>query len=93
MLEVDGAGQITFLYDTSRRPGGVALPRPSRAVRRANGNTLISDTWNHQVIEIDPAMDIVFTHGNLARPGAGAQGLDAPGDAKARGDFTGLTWP
>ena len=66
---------------------------PTRAVRLANGNTLISDQFNQRVIEVTPAKDIVFTQGLLNTPGKGFNRLNGPYDAKVVGDFTGLTPP
>jgi uncharacterized protein YndB with AHSA1/START domain len=93
ILEVDKWGAVVFSYDTSTRPGGVAMPAPTRAVRLRNGNTLISDQFNHQVIEITPAKVIVFSQGVLGLAGGGPTMLNAPYDAKVIGDYTGLTPP
>jgi hypothetical protein len=45
------------------------------------------------VIEINPAKQIVRQFGTINVAGGGATGLNAPYDAKAIGDFTGLTPP
>lgn len=66
---------------------------PSRAIRLKNGNTLISDQFNDQVIEVDTAGTIQFSYGTLASAGRGANQLNAPYDAKVIGDYTGLTKP
>jgi hypothetical protein len=68
-------------------------PNPTRAVRLANGNTLISDQNNDQVIEVTDGGQIVSSYGMLNQPGAGAGQLNAPYDAKRVGDYTGLTPP
>jgi hypothetical protein len=78
---------------TSARAGSNKAPLPTRAVRLANGNTLISDQFNHQVIEVDPSGSIVFTYGQVNVPGSAAGQLNGPYDAKVIGDFTGLTPP
>ncbi len=61
------------------------------------GTTLISDQFNHRVVEVDRAGNIVKTFGNLNSAGYGPsntqQGLNGPYDAKVVGDFTGLTPP
>jgi hypothetical protein len=64
-------------------------------VQLANGDILISDQLDDQVIEIDstPAHAIVFSYGQLGVAGAGAGQLNGPYDAKAVGDYTGLTPP
>ncbi|MBV8062528.1 MAG: hypothetical protein JOY51_02985, partial [Nevskia sp.] len=77
--------------------GSNANPLPTRAVRLADGNTLISDQFNHRVIVVDPNGNLLTTYGNLNMAGYGtsntSQGLNAPYDAKVIGDFTGLTPP
>jgi hypothetical protein len=93
ILEVDMAGNVLFTYYTNTRTGSVPNPLPTRAVRLKNGNTLISDQFNHQVIEIDPSQNIVFSQGSIGVAGNGFDQLNAPYDAKAVGDYTGLTPP
>ena len=71
-------------------------PLPSRAVRLANGNTLISNQFNHQVIEVDPSGAVVGSLGEIGVAGSGFNQLNAPYDAKVIDDYTGLTppiWP
>jgi len=75
------------------RKGSVAQPLPTRAVRLQNGNTLISDQFNHQVIEVGPSGDNVFSQGMIGVAGTGFNELNAPYDAKVIGDYTGLTPP
>lgn len=82
-------------YVTNTGAGSNTNPQPTRAVRLANGNTLISDQFNDRVIETDhqtPA-NIVFTQGALGVPGNGFDRLNAPYDAKVIGDYTGLSSP
>jgi len=62
-------------------------------VRLKNGHPLISDQFNHQVIEIDFAGNIFFAQGRIGVSGNGFNLLNAPYDAKVIGDFTGLTPP
>jgi hypothetical protein len=62
-------------------------------VRLRNGDTLISDQFNHQVIEINPVRQIVWSFGTVGVPGSGSTSLNAPYDAKTIGDYTGLTPP
>ncbi|HEV3193693.1 MAG TPA: hypothetical protein VGY54_24475 [Polyangiaceae bacterium] len=98
VLEVDTQGTVVWSYVTTSRyaaDAGSANPTPTRAVRLANGNTLISDQFNHQVFEIDHASppNVVFSFGQLNVAGNGAGQLNAPYDAKLVGDFTGLTIP
>jgi hypothetical protein len=102
ILEVDSAGNVVWSYYTVSRStsstaspvdGGSLSPNPTRAVRLANGNTLISDQNNDQVIEVTDGGQIVSSYGMLNQPGAGAGQLNAPYDAKRVGDYTGLTPP
>jgi hypothetical protein len=46
-----------------------------------------------QVIEINPLKKIVFSQGQIGVSGTGFNQLNAPYDAKAVGDYTGLTPP
>jgi hypothetical protein len=71
---------------------------PTRAVRLRNGHTLISDQYNHRVIEVNHAKQIVRTFGKLGDLGYNTEsvadgGLNSPYDAKRIGDYTGLTPP
>jgi outer membrane protein assembly factor BamB len=93
IIEIDKHAHVVLEYATNNRPGSVADPLPTRAVRLENGDTLISDQFNHQVIEIDSKLKIVFTQGTIAVAGIGLNQLNAPYDAKAIGDYTGLTPP
>jgi len=97
ILGVTAAKKIVFEYETTSQPGSCdaanTCPLPSRAVRLANGNTLISNQFDMQVIEIDPQKQIVFTQGKLGIAGTGFDELNAPYDAKVVGDYTGLTPP
>jgi hypothetical protein len=73
-------------------------PLPTRAVRLRSGHTLISDQYNHRVIEVNHAKQIVHTFGKLDSLGYNTEsvadgGLNSPYDAKRIGDYTGLTPP
>jgi len=93
ILEVDRSGRKVMEFVTSKQSGSAADPLPTRAVRLDNGNTLISDQFNHQVIEIDSGSHVVFTQGSIGAAGNGSNQLNCPCDAKAIGDYTGLTPP
>ena len=97
ILAVTPAKKVVFDYDTTSQAGSCdaanACPLPSRAVRLANGNTLISNQFDDQVIEINPKKEIVFSQGHLGVAGSGFNELNAPYDAKVVGDYTGLTPP
>jgi hypothetical protein len=41
----------------------IAAPEPTRAIRLANGDTLISDQLNNRVIRVDHAGNIVADYG------------------------------
>jgi hypothetical protein len=101
VVETDEAGEVFFQYFTNsdlnstQRSTG---PLPTRAVRLRNGNTLISDQYNHRVIEVSPDLQIVRTFGKIALPGYDIKsvedgGLNSPYDAKRIGDYTGITPP
>jgi hypothetical protein len=97
VILVDRGGNIVWQYGQF----GVAWqtgPSPTRAVRLRHGHTLISDQYNHRVIEVNHAKHIVHTWGKLDSLGYNAEnvadgGLNSPYDAKAVGDYTGLTPP
>jgi hypothetical protein len=93
ILEVTPAGIVVSTYYTNTQPGSVSMPLPTRALRLKNGNTLISNQNDMQVIEIDPNQNIVFTQGQIAVPGNVFNYLNGPYDAKAVGDYTGITPP
>jgi hypothetical protein len=82
-----------FTYVTADRSGSVEQPHPNRAVRLKKGNTLISDQFNQQVIEINATGAVVFIHGTIGVAGDGDTQLNAPCDAKVVDDYTGLTSP
>jgi len=90
VIEVDREGTVVWRYRT-RGTTATFSSQPTRAVRLCNGNTLISDQFNHQVIEINRDRNIVWEYGHYQQSGAGAGFLNAPYDAKVIGDFTGLT--
>ena len=71
----------------------IDAPQPTRGVRLANGDTLISDQLNHQVIEVDRSGHIVFDYGHVAMSSNAPRFLDAPYDAKVVGDYPGLSTP
>jgi hypothetical protein len=93
IVDVDSNGTVVWIYYTDARPGSVSNPQPSRAVQLKNGNILISDQYNMQVIEIDSSFNIVWSQGEIAVAGDGFDMLNGPYDAKAIGDYTGLTPP
>ena len=71
-----------------------ALGAPARAVVPAERpHLLVSDTGNNRVLEVDPAGRVTWSFDTARRAGGVPGGLTAPGDAKAIGDFTGLTLP
>jgi hypothetical protein len=93
ILEVTPGGTWCSPTRPTPRPGSVPQPNPTRAVELRNGNVLISDQFNHQVIEISRDKEIVFTQGQIGVPGSGFDMLNAPNDAKVVGDYAGLTPP
>ena len=101
IVEID-QNNVVWEYFTCNG-AGCNLPRgtgplPRRAVRLASGHTLISDQYNHRVIEVNHAKQIVRTFGKLGSLGYNTQsvadgGLNSPYDAKRIGDYAGLTPP
>jgi hypothetical protein len=102
IVEIDSDKNVVWEYFTNTDPNsnqrGGTGPLPTRAVRLRNGHTLISDQYNHRVIEVNHAKQIVRTFGKINSLGYNTQsvaegGLDSPYDAKRIGDYTGLTPP
>ncbi len=93
IVEINLLHEQVGYYYTNRRNGSVTNPNPTRALRLANGNTLISDQFNNQVIEIDSLGAVVWSYGKIGVVGNGQNELNAPYDAKEVDDFTGITPP
>ncbi len=104
-VEVDAHDSIVWQFVTNTDPKSIASPLPTRAIRLRNGDTLISDQFNNRVIVVTSGGQIRTSYG-LPLAGGGAignnvgydlqttqKGLYSPYDAKAIGDFTGLTPP
>jgi hypothetical protein len=102
IVEIDQNKHVVWEYFTCSGSdctirGGTG-PLPTRALRLKNGHTLISDQYNHRVIEVNHGKHIVRTFGKLGdrsyNPNSVADGgLNSPYDAKKIGDYTGLTPP
>jgi hypothetical protein len=102
IVEIDGDKNVVWEYFTNTDPNsnqrGGTGPLPTRALRLKNGHTLISDQYNHRVIEVDDDKQIVRTFGKINSLGYNTQsvadgGLNSPYDAKRIGDYTGITPP
>jgi hypothetical protein len=93
IVEVDAADSTVWEYLTNTDAASNPAPLPTRAVRLRNGHTLISDQYNNRVIEVTRDKEIVFQQGRLNVLGSGFNLLNGPYDAKAIGDYTGLTPP
>jgi hypothetical protein len=106
IVETDENGDVFWQYFTNTDPnsnqrciaGTCTGPLPTRALRLKNGHTLISDQYNHRVIEVNSEGDIVRTFGKINSLGYNAHsvangGLNSPYDAKRIGDYTGITPP
>jgi hypothetical protein len=67
VIEVNREGEIVWQYGTLKNPGNGPhqLMYPERAIRLINGNTLIIDTRNHRLLEVDPAGGIFWQFGGL----------------------------
>jgi hypothetical protein len=102
IVEIDRDKNVVWQFYTCHG-SDCSLPRgtgplPTRAVRLKNGNTLISDQYNHRVIVVDHDKHIVRNFGKLGVLGynntnVSKGGLNSPYDAKRIGDYTGLTPP
>lgn len=102
IVEIDKSKHVVWQYFTCSGAdctirGGTG-PLPTRAVRLKNGHTLISDQYNHRVIEVNRAKHIVRTFGKLGDRSYNPNsvhdgGLNSPYDSKKIGDYTGLTPP
>jgi hypothetical protein len=102
IVEIDRDKNVVWEYFTNTDPSsnlrGGTGPLPTRAVRLRNGHTLISDQYNHRVIEVNEDKQIVRTFGKINLLGYNARdvddgGLNSPYDAKRIGDYTGITPP
>jgi hypothetical protein len=96
VVEVDATDAVVWEYTTNARNGSNAMAFPTRAVRLANGDTLISDHFDQQVLEVSRAKKIVATFGTLDDAGYNpemATLLNGPFSAYRIGDSTGLTPP
>lgn len=102
IVEIDRNKNVVWEYFTNTDPNsnqrGGTGPLPTRAVRLSNGHTLISDQYNHRVIEVTHDKQIVRTFGKINTLGyntgsVAGGGLNSPYDAKRIGDYTGLTPP
>jgi hypothetical protein len=70
VVEVNAADQVVWQYFTTNTAPtdgagsmSVAAPLPTRAIRLADGDTMISDQLNNRVIRIDPSGNIVADYG------------------------------
>ena len=102
IVEIDRDKNVVWEYFTNTDPNsnqrGGTGPLPTRALRLKNGHTLISDQYNHRVIEVSHDKEIVRTFGKINSLGYDTQsvedgGLNSPYDAKRIGDYTGITPP
>lgn len=98
IVETDTSGTTFWQYFTNARPGSNQSPLPTRAVQLAHGNILISDQFNHQVIEVTHTTPgvIVASYGTINSPGynpSTAIEMNGPYSAYVIGDYTGLTPP
>jgi hypothetical protein len=77
IVEVDANDLVVWQYFTTNAAStdgagdlSVAAPQPTRALRLANGDTLISDQLNNRVIRVNPSGTIVADYG-LPLPAGG----------------------
>jgi hypothetical protein len=96
IVEVNAKDNPVWQYFTNTRPGSNPTPLPTRAVRLVNGDTLISDQFNDQVIQVSMSKMIVASYGAINTPGyspSTAIQMNAPYSAYVIGDYTGITPP
>lgn len=99
IVETDENGGDFWHFFTNDRQGSNPAPAPTRAVQLANGNVLISDQFNNQVIEVTHTMPgvIVATYGTINdpgfSPGTALTKMNGPYSAYVIGDYTGITPP
>jgi hypothetical protein len=75
--EVAPNGQVLWRYAPSRGVG--MLDHPSIALPLPNGLVAVCDDFHHRVVVIDPATNrIVWSYGQLGRPGSGPGQLFLP---------------
>ena len=99
IVETDEDGGDFWHFFTNARTGSNPSPLPTRAVQLANGNILISDQFNNQVIEVTHTTPgvIVASYGTINDPGfspvSALTKLNGPYSAYVIGDYTGITPP
>jgi len=99
IVETDETGADFWHFFTNARAGSNTSPLPTRAVQLVNGNILISDQFNHQVIEVTHTMPatIFATYGTINDPGfspsTALTKMNGPYSAYVIGDYTGMTPP
>ncbi|MBV8665274.1 MAG: hypothetical protein JO269_02210 [Burkholderiaceae bacterium] len=95
VIVVDRGGRLLWQYGTTgvSGMGPNQLNNPNSAELLDNGHILIADENNNRVIEVTPSKQIIFRQGMLDMAGNGFNLLNGPYDAKAIGDYTGLTPP
>lgn len=100
-VEVDPNDIVVWQFITNSNTESIPVPSPSRALRLANGDTIISDQFNNRVIIVNRTNVIIAKYGLPLEFGANTGydlhttqlGLYAPYDAKIIGDYTGITNP
>src|SRR5258708_15414335 len=102
IVETDVAGDVFWQYFTNNRPASNPSPLPTRAVRLAKADTLISDQFSHQVISVDMSVASGMSGGIVASYGtinnscynpSTAIEMNGPYSAYVVGDYTGITPP
>jgi hypothetical protein len=63
IIEVDETDTPVWQYITNADPKSIANPQPTRGLRLKNGNTIISNQYNNQVLIINKANVIVAVYG------------------------------
>ena len=84
MIEVNRADQIVWQYGNPSDT--TILNGAAFASRLPNGNTLITDSGNSRVLEVNPRQDVVWSYVTNTRPGSIADPLPTRAVRLANGD-------
>jgi hypothetical protein len=90
VVDHSAAASIVWSYSPPW-PSNLPNPAPTGAVRLKGGNTLITLSGTNQVVEVALDQTLLYSHGQNGGAGNLPDELNAPYNAKAACDYTGLT--